>query len=188
MCRAQLQTQYCKARQLIIIWQTFPRCLFHAKLFHTGPFESYTKKQTHEVGIISACQMRKLEPKEGKSAKLVIIDHGAKEWQSQDLIQAPWLQTPYFCFTTLRWFFYNLVCINIIKTKLNTHTELKYALLSRRQFLFFNRSLFKMICLFLFYLYGCFARMYVYAPLVCLVPTEARRRFWIFGKWSYRWL
>lgn len=128
MGRAQLQTWYCKARQLIIIWQTLLRCLFCAKLFHTRPFESYIQKQTHEVGIISACQMRKPEPKEGKPAKLVIIDHAAQEWQSQDLIQAPWLQTPSFCLTTLHHFFYNQVCINIVKTKLNTHTELKYVL------------------------------------------------------------
>jgi hypothetical protein len=42
---------------------------------------------------------------------------------------------------------------------------------------------------FLFYYgYGCFARKYVCAPCVSLVPREARREHWIPWNWSYRQL
>lgn len=138
MGRAQLQTWYCKARQLIIIWQTLLQCLVCAKLFHTRPFESYVQKQTHEVGIISACQMRKPEPKKGKPAKLVIIDHAAQEWQSQDLIQAPWLQTPSFCLTP----FLLQPSLHKYSQDKTKHTSRTQICLSRRQFLLLNLSVF----------------------------------------------
>lgn len=37
-------------------------------------------------------------------------------------------------------------------------------------------------------MYGCFAYMYICAPLVYLVPTEVRRWYWVLRNWSYRWL
>lgn len=40
----------------------------------------------------------------------------------------------------------------------------------------------------LFYVRGCFARMYVCIPHVCQVPKEARREHQISWDWSYRLL
>ena len=42
--------------------------------------------------------------------------------------------------------------------------------------------------LFLFYLYECFAYIYVYVPYAHLVPAETRRGHQIPWSWSYRWL
>lgn len=42
------------------------------------------------------------------------------------------------------------------------------------------------IYLFLFYDYVCFAHTYVYMPLACLEPTEARRKYLMSYNWCYR--
>jgi hypothetical protein len=47
--------------------------------------------------------------------------------------------------------------------------------------------LLKKICLVLFYVYECFACVYVWAPHVLQVPKEAIRRHPISGNWSCRW-
>lgn len=42
--------------------------------------------------------------------------------------------------------------------------------------------------LFLFYVYGCFAQMYVCIPHACRVPVDGRRICQIPWNWSYWWL
>lgn len=43
----------------------------------------------------------------------------------------------------------------------------------------YKYNLFLTNTFYLFYVFGCFAYMYIYVPHVCLIPTEVRRQYWI---------